>query len=108
MCTHASPRCGTRTSHSPLPRCLHAHGIGSSEGISLGARLPAAHPPHGLGDSRQRGPQYSLLLGTFAAGQGYFGRHAYPVLPNLIRHSIIFLTQLPGGKHTGGGGDMVA
>lgn len=37
-------------------------------------------------------------LGPFAAGRGYFGRHAFPILPSLIRHSIIFLMQLPGGN----------
>lgn len=69
--------------------------------------LAPLHVPPGFGDSRQRGqggpntPYSHCPQGTLASGKGYFGRHAFPVLPNLIRYSIIFLTQLPGRGDTG-------
>lgn len=73
----------------------------------LRGHWPRPHVPPGFGDSRQRGqggpntPYSHCPQGTSASGKGYFGRHAFPVLPNLIRYSIIFLTQLPGRGDTG-------
>lgn len=44
-CLHASPRYGIGTTHSPQSQCQHAHGMGSSEGISPGHMSPSSTSP---------------------------------------------------------------